>query len=469
MGRQGLLFTNFRKVKSLTCSIFIVASLCCGLTACYTDDDVSLTGTSFPSGVSKEFIYNYMRLKYYYIDQDKYLDKPETYVDKVDTQKMVDLIIPWDYYDIYYMYAQMNDDFTYYLDPSRAVSLLTTMNSSEEKIGAGYTLDSLFAPNRFVIKSVEKKSPAEKAGLKAGDEIIEIEGVELKNETIFRRLAVASEGDIITFTVLRDSTKRTIPVKIAPFFTSTVEMSFADSIPVIKIHEFVSNTSNDSGTYGEFMEFLRQTDKYKTTIIDLRNNGGGDAEQCLAMTQEFLSKGDTIIGIIAANGDTVKQKQYFDTTFMVNEYDGFAKDRYFVFLANDMSASCSEIMIAGAVMNKKYPVIGTTTYGKGIGQTRIFTPSYSMASITRMQIIDKFNLSYHKYGIEPDFAIRDDAKALEKAIALAKEQDFIRVAGYGTKNTGHFAKMVVPQDTMPGFYIQPKELRKNFRISALPD
>ena len=117
-------------------------------------------------------------------------------------------------------------------------------------------------------------------------------------------------------------------------------------------------------------------------------------------------------------------------------------------------------MLASVTTNKKYPVIGTTTYGKGIGQSRFFTPSMSLVSITSMKIIDKQKTTYHKYGIAPDFAISDNDLALEKALALAKDQNYIRVAGYGTVNTGHFAKAAVEPDTMPGFYLLPEEYRR---------
>ena len=84
----------------------------------------------------------------------------------------------------------------------------------------------------------------------------------------------------------------------------------------------------------------------------------------------------------------------------------------------------------------------------------------SLVSITSMKIIDKQKTTYHKYGIAPDFAISDNDLALEKALALAKDQNYIRVAGYGTVNTGHFAKAAVEPDTMPGFYLLPEEYRR---------
>ena len=456
MGRFGLLSKGIRKVKTLvyTFSAFSLAGFALGTTACSTSSDEGPTAfyNIEPSSYTKEFLFNYQLLYYLYIDKDKYLSSPETYINKVNAEWLVNEGYPWDYHDIYYMYALMEDPFTNYMDPSRSVALMSSWMTSDPKMDAGFTVDTSSIPEKYVINNVARNSPADHAGLKVGDEITEIEGTALTSEILFNRLSVANEGDVITYTIKRNSTTEKIPVKIESYLSPTVEMTFKDSIPVIKINKFVMSTSNDSGTYGEFVEYLRNTEKYKATIIDLRNNGGGELNQCVAMTQTMLSKGDTTIGIVNAYGDTLHKKQKFDTTFYYNKADGFAKDRYYVILANEKTASCSEIMIAGLTANRKTPVVGANTYGKGIGQTRAFTPSLSLYSITSMRVIDKQSFSYHKFGIEPDFAISNEDSALEKAVALAKDQSFVRVAGYGTVNTGNFAKMGTEPDTMPGFF-----------------
>ena len=122
-----------------------------------------------------------------------------------------------------------------------------------------------------------------------------------------------------------------------------------------------------------------------------------------------------------------------------------------------MTASCSELMLAGILSNKNYPVVGTTTYGKGIGQRYIITPSLSIAAITSKRVVDKNRKFYHKYGIETDFAISDRELAIEKAVELAKDMNYVRTAGYGSVSTGNFAKTAVEPDTMPGFYFIPKK------------
>ena len=466
MGKFRHLFGYFRAFAAL---VFSFTSLCvfslnfC-ITACSSDETIAPYNGLDPSMGSPEFQQNYMHLFYLYIDKDKYLHPPETYLGKVNTEAMLENGIPWDYHDIYYMYAQMNDHYTYYVDPSHSMALMNSLKSSEQKLDAGFELDSAYIPEKYVIKKVIEKSPANLAGLKAGDEIVEIEGVTPVSTTVFNRLSVASEGDIITYTIKRDSINKTIPVKIATYNIPTVELSFKDSIPVIKIMEFEQQTSSDSGTYGEFIHYLNATKNYKTTIIDLRNNGGGSISQCIAMSQLLLSKGDTAIGIVSMVPDTVNKKQVSNTTFYINESDGIFKDRYFVFLANNNTASCSEMMLASVTSNKKYPIVGSTTYGKGIGQRSFFTRSYSLVSITNMKTIDKQGNTYHKYGIDPDFAILDDAIALNKAVTLAKDQNYVRVAGYGTTNTGHFAKAALEPDTMPGFFHFSEEYSPDIKL-----
>ena len=466
MGGFGYLFKSVRKNATVISALSAITLASFIFSACSSDSTTAAPYNGLNSSMgSPEFQQNYMHLFYLYIDKDKYLRNPESYLGKVDTKALLDKVIPWDYHDIYYMYAQMNDPYTYYVDPSRALAQLSTWTSSEQKLDAGIELDSAYIPEKYVVKKVIETSPADRAGIKAGDEIVEIEGVAPKSIIVFNRLSEASKDDIITYTIKRDSTNLTIPVQIAPYHTSTVELTFKDSIPVIKITEFIQETSNDSGTYGEFVRYLRATENYKTTIIDLRNNGGGDVSQCLAMAQALLSKGDTAIGVIETYADTIQKKQAFDTTFYVNDNDGAFNDRYFVFLANGYTASCSEIMLTSVVTNKKYPIVGSTTYGKGIGQRSFLTNSYSMVSITNMKTLDKQGNTYHKYGIVPDFAILDDAIALNKAVALAKDQNYVRVAGYGTTNTGHFAKAALEPDSMPGFFYFSEEYSPKIKLT----
>ena len=455
-------FKNIRRFTSLIYIAIAISFLCIGVTACSSESSSSPLDDLNSVEASKEFKYNYELLYFYYNDAKKYLEAPENYIGKIKDNALAEYSIPWDYYDIYFMYNQMNDPYTQYVDPSRSLAVMQSISSSKPRMDPGFEYDISGTTNDFYITSVIKNSPADKAGLKVGDQITAIEGVAPISEVVIDRLSTATEGDVVIYTVKRDSQTLTLPVVLTTYYPPTVELSFKDSIPIIKILEFTKTTSSDSGTYGEFVNYLHETEKYKATIIDLRNNGGGDGDQCIPMAQLLLSKGDTTVGVISTDADTIHMKQTYDTTFTTNKFDGFAKDRYYVFLVNGKSASCSELFLLSVTMNKKYPVVGTTTYGKGIGQLTIPTPSFSLAIITSLKVIDKNFKTYHNYGIEPDFVIHDEEQALNKAVELAKGMTYIRTAEYGSVNTGHFAKMAAEQDSMPGFYFLPEEYRKKF-------
>ena len=116
MGRYRLLSKGFRKVYSLiyTISAFSLACFAMGATACSSDSGTSANELK-ASSYTKEFLYNYSQLYYLYINKDLYLGKPEDYIDKLDKEQVKLLVqsgYPWDYHDIYYMYAMMNDAFT---------------------------------------------------------------------------------------------------------------------------------------------------------------------------------------------------------------------------------------------------------------------------------------------------------------------------------------------------------------------
>ena len=451
MGRLSLISAT------LALSLFLLTNI----SGCSSENSSTSASAQTPENAiyaSKEFIYNYELLTYYYNDASLYLESPESYIGKLEDNALEKYEIPWDYYDIFYMYEQMHDKYTRYTDPSHAATLWTSILSSSPTMVPGFEWEKANS-NEFFVTNVVKNSPADKAGIKIGDQIQAIDGVVPSNETVFKKLAIGDEGDTITYTIKRDSLEKAIPIVLEAYNSPTVELSFKDSIPVIKISEFTSQTSNAAGTFGEFIDYMIDLHDYESIIIDLRNNGGGDGDQCFAIAQEFLSVGDSTVGIISAIPDTITQKQTFDTTFFVNDFDGIARNHYFVFLANGYSASCSEILLASVISNIDYPVVGATTYGKGIGQNNFLTPAYAVAAMTGMKIVDKNFKSYHSVGIKPDFAIFNPQEALDKAVKLAKEKTYRRTAGYGTTNTGHFAKSAVVEDNIPGFYFLPKEMR----------
>ena len=183
MGRLGLLFKIFREFTSIihlskalvySITFLSVISVSFSVTACSPDNTTSSWDYTTEPRATREFMFNYDLLRFHYNDAKKYLGDPEDYIGKIKDSALAEYNVPWDYYDIYYMYYMMNDPHTQYVDPAHSVLLLDKLNSSEQKMDAGFQWEKQGLSNNYVITSVVKNSSADKNGLKVGDQIIAI-------------------------------------------------------------------------------------------------------------------------------------------------------------------------------------------------------------------------------------------------------------------------------------------------------
>lgn len=357
------------------------------------------------------------------------------------------------YGDIYYMFDQMSCPFTNYFDPSLYDRLTDLLYYSEYGVGFGFRLDTIeHTPNESaVISNVYPDGPAKKAGLMDGDIIVSVNNIDATREYIEHLEESCKNGDTYEFVIERGSEIDTVYLVAGQTQAPTVFVNYRGDIPMITITEFTDTTIMNSGTYGEFKEALQQTEGAKATIINLADNGGGSVDHCESMAAELLPK-ETLLGYtISAEIDSSKDmvgnvfyEQIIDTSKMyASTYEktegGSAKDRYIVFIENGNSASCAELMIAAVTNARNAPVVGTRSFGKGIGQFYIPTIAGGYAGITNVQFLDKNKNTYHAYGIEPDVIKTNLKDAVDAAFEIAKEGTMVRTAGYSDTPSGHFA------------------------------
>ena len=353
---------------------------------------------------------------------------------------------PAEYSDIYYMFDQMSCPFTNYFDPSFSEMISDALFYSDYGVGFGIRLDTIEQPasGSAVVLNVFPNSPAEKAGIKEGDVIISIDDNPVNRQDVEEQETASKDGDKFEFVVSRGESLDTLDIKVQKVKTPTVFVNYRGDIPIITISEFTDTTITNEGTYGEFKEALRKTDGAKATIINLADNGGGSVDHCEPMAAELLPA-NTVLGYsINADIDTIHDyTQIIDTVPMLpSDYgktgDGMANDRYIVFIQNGGTASCSELMISAVTAARNAPVVGTRSYGKGIGQYYFETPAGGYAGVTSSQFFDKNHNSYHTYGIEPDILKLSLKDAVNAAFEIAEEGTMVRTAGYSNTPTGHF-------------------------------
>lgn len=393
-----------------------------------------------------EFEMNYMMLDLFYLyahTRNELKNKGEYYKKAEGT-----IFATKSFSDTYYLYNQMSCPFTNYYDPELTEYVESQLFYSERNVGFGFSLDTINQEptDKPVISEVFPNSPAEKAGLQSGDTILYIDNSLAILNTIQQKEESAKKGSTFEFSVKRQDSTFSTEVKASEVVYPTVYTTYKGDVPVITITEFTDTTITSEGTYGEFMKALEKTKDSKATVINLADNGGGSVDHCMPMAAQLLPKGSVLGYSIEAALDSSRRgyRQRIDTNKVLpSDYnvteDGVAKDRYIVFVQDRNTASCSELMISAVAASKNTPVVGTQSYGKGIAQIYFGTLAEGIAGVTTAQLYDKNMVSYHSYGIQPDFVIKDHREALMKAIEIAEKGVYQRTEGYSTKPSGNFS------------------------------
>ncbi|QHA01706.1 S41 family peptidase [Dehalobacter restrictus] len=287
------------------------------------------------------------------------------------------------------------------------------MNSIQGTFGGIGVHLSTADPEKLVVMRPIKGSPAERAGLEAGDIITKIDETDVS--TISQDEAVAilrgEPGSKVTVKIYRPKTKTEFTVSLIRDYINvpTVEgisLPERSDIGLIDISSFNINTGD------ELEKVLREMDltKYKGLIIDLRYNYGGEVNAAIKVASFLVPEG-SIVHIVNRNG-------VVDTKESTAEYI----DMPIVILTNEYTASAAEI-VSGAV--KDYgsgTLVGTKTYGKGVVQTVFTLDGNTSVKLTTDKYLTPKKNDINKLGIKPDVEV--ELKEGEKPTILPTEPVF---------------------------------------------
>ena len=295
--------------------------------------------------------------------------------------------------------SSLGDPYTEYYTQEEYKSLMEETTGVYKGIGAYIGLDN--DTNAPVFTSIMPGTPAEKAGLKAGDIICAVNGKDtLTMETAeVASLVKGEEGTDVEIKVMRDGQYVTVTATRATINVPTVTSKMLpDNIGYIQINEF------DDVTPAQFEENLAQMKKEGMTslILDLRNNPGGTVT---AVTQ--IASGILPEGLVFYMEDKEGRKDEYKCPGADFEYP-------VAVLVNEYSASAAEIL-AGAIQDAGIgKLIGTQTYGKGIVQNLYPLDDGSALKITIADYYTRGGRNIHKVGIEPDYIVELDTEKYEK-------------------------------------------------------
>lgn len=327
----------------------------------------------------------------------RYVDS--IYIDEVDKQKMFNDLASA-------LVASLDDPYSFYVPPSKAQEYQEETSGVYGGIGtylnkpAPDNIDPS-VPSSYMITIVSPfpGSPAQRAGLMAGDLISHIDGEKVDELTSYEAsMKLRGEANtFVTITVYRNGTSFDLTLKRERITAPTVDSGIIeDTIGYIVLSEFTPQTGN------QLLEHVQKLMKQGIVglIIDERNNSGGAVDGAMQSANIFLEEGKTLVTIQGKKG-TMRDQRYIST--------GKAEvpaNLPIVILTNTGSASSAEIFAAAMKDNGRATLIGTKTFGKGIVQD-VFRFGSGFAQVTTAHYYTPNGENIHKLGIEPDILVED--------------------------------------------------------------
>ena len=313
------------------------------------------------------------------------------YVNEVDQAEVMDSAING--------VLQSLDPYSAYMNPKIFKEMQT--ETSGEFGGLGIEI-SMEAGVVKVISPIDD-TPASRAGIKAGDYIVRINGEQVQGKSLFEavNLMRGPIGTSIEITIRRKGLKKAKIFKIVREIIeirSVVSKLINKEIGYIRLRAF---NENSSGQLIKEISKLEKNDKPMGYIFDLRNNPGGLLSQAVTISDFFLNDGE----IVSTKG----RKRTENRKFFAKKGDRI-KGKPLIILINNGSASASEI-VAGALQDQKRAVLlGETTYGKGSVQSIIPLKNKGAIRLTISKYYLPSGKSISEVGVSPDIKVEEEGE-----------------------------------------------------------
>jgi len=313
------------------------------------------------------------------------------------------------------MVNSLGDPYTNFFEPEDAEEFEQELLGKYQGVGMVVGIKD----KELIVISPFKGSPAERAGLKPGDNILKIENVYTTDISIEKavELIKGPEGTKVKLLIEREGWENAKEIEIQRELIKipTLEWEIKnENIALIKIYQFNGILNS------EFRKIVPEVlnSKADKIILDLRNNPGGYLETAQDIAGWFLEKGTVIL--LEDEGENKEQKVY--------KSKGPATFSSFpiVVLINSGSASASEIL-AGALRDQRgVQLVGETSFGKGSVQKPISLSDGSFLKVTIARWLTPSGHCIDEMGLEPDVAVEALEDETEKDLQLEKAIEILK-------------------------------------------
>lgn len=290
------------------------------------------------------------------------------------------------------MTSALKDPYTVFMNNEEYAKLMESNASEFMGVGVIVTVHD----EKVTVDSVIEGGPAEKAGIKAGDVIIEVDGNSI-------------DGDLHkAVSYMSGPEKKSINIKIYRKDSNTLEFNvMRDKVKSISVKgEILNNNTGyirlstfNQDVSKDFENMLKELKNkgMKGLILDLRGNGGGYLTEAVNIASQFIPKGKTVTYRI----DKYNNKEVSESI------GGIAEGLPLVILTDGGTASASEVVTGALRDYKAATTVGTTTFGKGIVQLPFELKSgIGGLKVTVSKYYTPNGENIHKKGITPDYEVK---------------------------------------------------------------
>jgi carboxyl-terminal processing protease len=261
-----------------------------------------------------------------------------------------------------------------------------------------------------IISPIED-TPAWKAGIKAGDKVVAIDGKSTKGMSLVEasQFLRGKRGSAVILKIVRENENEPKDITIvrgSVKIRSVKYTDFEDGYAYVKITSFIENTVRDLEKV--LSDHEKKYSKMEGLLIDLRKNPGGLLDQAVKLSDMFLKEGI----IVSTVGRNEKDKEVTMAT-----KKGKRTDFPIVILVDQYSASASEIVSGALQDNKRALIVGEKTFGKGSVQSIVKLQDGSGLKLTVARYYTPRGISIQAEGIKPDIEIDEvDPEVFSKSI-----------------------------------------------------
>ena len=281
------------------------------------------------------------------------------------------------------------DPYTSYMSKEENISFMSGINMNYVGIGVQYYSYN----DQAIITRVFKESPAENAGIKVGDIIKKVNSVSIsgKSSDEIKEMVLGEEGSIVGITVERNGEEIDL-MAIRGQVDSTIYVEADGDCVVLYLMSFGEDTAN------ECIKYLDEYKDYNKLIIDLRDNSGGLQSSVEEVAGLFL--GDNVVYMQQVYSDGRQTEAKTTSNAFYDNFENIA------IITNANTASAAEVLaICMKEQHDNVTLVGETTFGKGVVQSRYTLYDGSTIKITTSEWLSPSGKTINGNGVSPDVEV----------------------------------------------------------------